>query len=151
MASLPENSVNEPGYPRFKGYGPYDSFTYPQMGFSVDPAQQTVYLSKIGEVQVTLHRSMEGTIKTATLRRYSTGKWFISFAVEIERELPPFQAGAVVGVDVGLASFATLSTGEQIANPRFFRTEQRALAKGQRKLAQCTKGTPARKKARKVV
>ena len=141
----------KPGYPRFKGYGRYDSFTYPQMGFSINTEQQTVYLSKIGEVKVNLHRPMEGNIKTATLRRYPTGKWFISFSVELEQIPPPFKDGEVVGVDVGLESFATLSTGEKIENPRFFRTEEHALAKAQRKLSRCEKDTRERNNARKVV
>jgi len=141
----------KPRYPRFKGSGRYDSFTYPQMGFSVNKERQTVYLSKIGEMKVTLHRPLEGTLKTATIRRYPSVKWFISFSVKIEREPPPFKDGEVVGVDVGLESFATLSTGENIENPRFFRTEEQAHSKAQRKLSQCEKGTLARKKARKVV
>ena len=56
-----------------------------------------------------------------------------------------------VGIDVGLHSFATLSTGEHIENPRFFRQEEKALAKAQRKLSKAEKGTLERKKRRKVV
>jgi putative transposase len=56
-----------------------------------------------------------------------------------------------VGVDMGLASFATLSTGEKIENPRFFRTDEQALAKAQRRLCKAMKGTPERAKCRKVV
>jgi len=94
---------------------------------------------------------MDGTLKTATIRRHPTGKWFITFSVDIERNPPPFKDGEVVGVDVGLESFATLSTGENIENPRFFRTEEQTLGKAQRKLSRCEKGTLARKKARKVM
>ncbi|MGB4622348.1 MAG: transposase [Candidatus Methanoculleus thermohydrogenotrophicum] len=57
----------------------------------------------------------------------------------------------VVGVDVGLESFATFSNGEKIENPQFFRTDEKALAKAQRKLSKTEKGTPERKKSRKVV
>jgi putative transposase len=56
-----------------------------------------------------------------------------------------------VGIDVGLESFVTLSTGEKIENPRFFRTDEKALAKAQRRLSKAEKGTPERKKARKIV
>jgi len=56
-----------------------------------------------------------------------------------------------VGIDVGLHSFATLSIGEHIENPRFFRQEEKALAKAQRKLSKAEKGTLERKKHRKVV
>ena len=56
-----------------------------------------------------------------------------------------------VGIDVGLSTFAYLSTGEEIANPRFFRTEEAALASAQRKLAKAPKGSKERARKRKVV
>ncbi len=55
-----------------------------------------------------------------------------------------------VGIDVGLTHFATLSNGEHISNPRFFRTDERALAKAQRRLSKEKKGTKERAKRRKV-
>lgn len=138
-----------PGYPRFKGRGWYDSFTYPQAdAFKVD--RQWLDLSKIGRVQMTMHRPIEGTIKTLTIRRTATGKWFACFSVETDQEPLP-ETQRAVGIDVGLTHFATLSTGEQIANPRFFRTDERALAKAQRKLSKADKGTPERTKRRAVV
>lgn len=57
----------------------------------------------------------------------------------------------MVGIDVGLESFATLSNGEKIANPRFFREEEKELARVQRKISRASIGTPERKKALKVV
>jgi len=138
----------EPGYPRFKGKGRYDSFTYPQSGFKLDGDR--LRLSKIGDVKIILHRPIEGTIKTCTVMRSSTGKWYACFSVEYDPTPVP-QKDTVVGVDVGLESFATLSNGEKIENPRFFRTDEKALAKAQRKLSKAEKGTPERKKARKNV
>jgi putative transposase len=137
-----------PGYPRFRGFGRYDSFTYPQTGFKLDGDR--LDLSKIGRVEIILHRPVEGEIKTLTIRRSSTGKWFACFSVETEPAALP-ESGRVVGIDVGLEHFATLSTGEHIPNPRFFRRDQRALAKAQRKLAVEAKGTPERVRRRKVV
>ena len=137
-----------PGYPRFKGRGRYDSFTYPQYGFKLDGDR--LHLSKIGDVRVVLHRPVEGTIKTLTIRRSSTGKWYACFSVEYDPSPLP-QKETTVGIDVGLESFATLSNGEKIENPRFFRTDEKALAKAQRKLSKAEKGTPERKKARKIV
>ncbi len=96
------------------------------------------------------HRPMVGAIKTLTLRRTRTGKWFACFSVATEPEPLP-ETQRAVGVDVGLETFATLSTGEQIANPRFFRKAERALAKAQRKLSKTEQGTPERRKRRKVV
>ncbi|MHC1688895.1 MAG: RNA-guided endonuclease InsQ/TnpB family protein [Methanothrix sp.] len=139
-----------PGYPRFKGKGRYDSMTYPQSGFGLDSGK--LHLSKIGDIKVKLHRPIEGKIKTCTIRRMPTGKWFACFSVDMgDVQLPPWKDGSVVGIDVGLESFATLSNGEKIANPRFFREEEKELARVQRKLSNAPKGTPERKKALKVV
>lgn len=72
----------KPGYPRFKGKGRYDSFTYPQGpkgGFKFNGGR--LHLSKIGDVRIVLHRSIVGTIKTLTIRRSSTGKWYACFSL----------------------------------------------------------------------
>src|SRR5580704_12065464 len=64
------------GFPRFKGKGWFDSFTYPQLGFSVDGNQ--VSLSKIGKVKIKLHRPIAGDVKTLTIKN-ENGKWFACF------------------------------------------------------------------------
>lgn len=135
------------GFPRFKGRGRYDSFCYPQSGFSL--GETSVTLSKIGEVKAIVHRAIEGKIKTCTIRRQNR-KWFACFAIEVE-SMPLAANGEAVGIDVGLNSFAALSTGEQIENPRFYRKDEKALAKAQRRMAKFEKGTKERRKARKVV
>jgi putative transposase len=137
-----------PGFPRFRGPGRYDSFTFKQSGFAVRDGLLKV--SKIGTICLVRHRAIEGTIKTLTLRRVPSGKWYACFSVEVEPMRLPSTESAV-GIDVGLKSFATLSTGEQIANPRFFRTDEKALAKAQCRLAKAEKSTPVRAKWRKVV
>jgi putative transposase len=140
----------EPGYPRFRGKGWYDSFTYPQKGFKLDVGK--LYLSKIGDIKIKLHRQIEGRIKRLTVRRTATGKWFACFSVETEdAPLPPWKDGLMVGIDVGLESFATFSNGEKIPNPRFFRSEEHELARVQRKHSKAPKGTPERRSALKVV
>jgi putative transposase len=143
----------EPGYPRFRGEGRYDSFTFPQVpvGCTLDAVARRLRIMNVGQVKVVLHRPIEGTPKTATIRRTSTGKWYVSFACECAEPSPLPATGQPVGIDVGLTTFATLSTGETIANPRFFRQEEQALAKAQRRLSKTEKGTPARAERRKVV
>jgi len=118
------------GFPRFRSYKRYDSFTYTQSGFAL--ADGKLRLSKIGSLRIKRHRPIEGKIKTLTITRTATGKWFACFSVEMEVQPQPAN-GRAVGIDVGLSHFATLSTGEQIVNPRFFRTDEKALAKAQRK------------------
>jgi len=141
----------KPGYPRFKGWGWYDSFTYPQVPGVCKVADRTVTLSRIGQVKAKVHRPIQGIPKTCTVKRHSTGKWFVSFACEaVPTDVVPESVEAV-GVDVGLTNFAALSTGESIAAPRFFRQEEQALARAQRRMSKESKGTAKRRKRRQVV
>jgi putative transposase len=128
-----KEGAKEVGFPRFKGFGRYDSITYPQYGNGVRLEGERLILSKmVGAVYVVLHRPVEGTPKTVTLTRSRTGKWFACFSCETEVEpLPP--ADAVVGVDVGLSSFATFSDGEKLANPRFYRRDEADLKRVQQR------------------
>jgi putative transposase len=142
-----------PGYPRFRGQGRYDSLTFPQVpvGCKLETATQRLYVMHVGRIKLVYHRPLEGTPKTATIRRSSTGKWSVSFACECVEPSPLPATGQQVGIDVGLKTFATLSTGDEVANPRFFHHEEQALAKAQRRLAKAEKGTPERAERRKVV
>jgi putative transposase len=136
------------GYPRFRGYGRYDSFTYPQSGFEL--IGNALNLSKVGTVKVIIHRPLQGTIKTLNIRRDTVGNWYANFSCEVEPEPLP-KSDKAVGIDVGLESFATFSDGRKVANPRFFRRDEKELVKAQRKLSKAEKGTPERAKRRKVV
>ncbi len=140
----------DPGYPRFKGYARYDSMTFPQYGNGANLVDDVLNLSKIGSINVTLHRELCGKPKTVCIRRSSTGKWFATFSCECAAKPLP-KSAKVAGVDVGLSHFATLSDASQIDNPRFFKCDANELAKAQRRLEKETKGTPARTKRKKVV
>jgi putative transposase len=140
------------GFPRFRPRSRYDSFTYPQGppkgGFGFQNGK--LRLSKIGMVKIKLHRPIEGKIKTLTITRSSTGKWFACFTAEVEHDAL-LQSTSTVGIDMGLKSFAVLSTGEAIDNPKFFRGEEKRLAKASRKLSAAKKGSLERAKRRKAV
>src|SRR5258708_10969672 len=150
-----------PGFPRFKSRFRYDSLTFKQYGnsFHILPGSKknkgTLVLTKLGQVKMVMHRDIKGIPKTAILKRAPTGKWFVSIGVERaeeevqEKHLPPCEEA--VGIDVGLKTFAYLSNGEHIANARFFRIEEAALARAQRKLSKAPKGSKHRAKKRKVV
>jgi putative transposase len=141
----------KPGFPRFRGRERYDSFCYPQAPSGCKLTGDRLTLSGIGTVKVVLHRPLEGQPKTVCIRRSSTGKWYVTFSCEWEPTPLP-ESPERVGIDVGLHSFAAFSTGEAaIENPRFFRQEEAALATAQRKHAPEAKGTPRRRKRRKVV
>ena len=141
----------KPGYPRFKSHDRYDSFTYPQNKGNwrfLDNGK--VRLSKIGDVKIKLHRLLAGTSKTLTIRRDAIGNWYACFSCIVEPEpLPP--TDKMTGIDMGLTHFATLSTGEQIANPRFFRRDEKALAKAQCRLSKAAKATPEWKRCKRTV
>ena len=138
-----------PGYPRYKSKFRYASITYPQTGFGIDE-QGKLSLSKIGHLKIVQHRPTRASSKRADVRN-PTGKWFVCFSCdEVEPQvLPPSEEH--VGIDVGLKTFAFLSTGEQIATPRFFREEAKHLVKAHRRLSKAERGSPERRKRRKVV
>jgi len=141
----------KPGYPRFRGKDRYDSFTYPQeKGHWRFRDDGRVRLSKVGWVKIKMHRPLEGNVKTLTIRRDALGNWWACFSCEVEPK-PLSPVPDVVGIDLGLMHFATLSTGEQIENPRFFRKDEKALAKAQRRLSKCDKGTPEYRKPKRVI
>ena len=141
---------NQPGYPRFRGYGRYDSMTFPQYGNGCQVVDGMLKVSKVGAVRIVQHRPLEGILKTCTIRRSSTGKWFVTIACEVEAQPLP-ATGETVGIDVGLLSFSTLSTGERTSCPQFLRTDEKDLKRTQRKLSAATKGTAERRKRRKIV
>jgi len=135
-----------PGFPRFKGRDRFSSITFPTYGDGVKLKKGKLYIQNIGTVRIKLHRDIEGIVKTVTICR-TNGKWYACFSCEVEFKPLPV-SDKTVGIDVGLASFATLSTGEKIANPRFFKADATKLAKAQRRLSKANKGTPDRIKQR---
>jgi putative transposase len=136
----------KPGYPRFRSSFRYDSFTYPQSGFSLKGRK--LYLSKIGKITVHLSRSIEGEIKTCMIKREADG-WYVIFAVEEPKKELAAAPKESVGVDVGIESFATLSDDEAapIENPQYFRVAEKDLKKAQRRVSRRAKGSKRRHKA----
>lgn len=137
--------------PRKKGRGVYDSLTWKQYGNGCKVEGDTIILSKIGAVAAVIHRELPGLPKTCTVRRIS-GKWFACVSCIVEAEPLPTSVEEI-GIDVGLEKFAALSNGEFIDNPRFFRTDEKALAKAQRKFDRVKnrRRSQARRKTKRVV
>ncbi|GCE09799.1 transposase [Dictyobacter aurantiacus] len=133
------------GYPRYQGRDRYHSFCYPQSGFSLEGNR--LVLSKIGHLKIKVHRPVQGTIKTCTIKREGDC-WYVCFACEIEATLEkhtPYTDEAV-GIDLGLCHFAALSTGDIIENPRFFRQAEKKITGMQQELARKKRGSKRRKK-----
>lgn len=144
-------SGETPGFPRMKGDG-YDSFCYPGIcypGTGFDVNTNSIRLSKIGVVKAVIHRKVEGNVKTCTIIRQGK-KWFACFAIETTPYPLPANDKAL-GIDVGIEKFAALSDGTYIQNPRFFRKDENALAKAQRKTEKYKKRSQERTRAKKVV
>jgi len=121
-----------PGYPRFKGYGWYKSFTYPQVGFKLEGSK--LNLSKIGSIRIFKHREAEGKIKTCTIKKDHLGHWYATLVSEIG-DVPLIDPKTAIGVDVGLKSLVALSTGETVEYPRYYVQAENKLAVAQRNLS----------------
>jgi putative transposase len=138
------------GFPKFKSKkNPVQSFQVPQH-YRVDFESNQVKLPKIGDVKTMLHRVFAGKMKYATVSATSTGKWFISILVDDEQPEPTpvsFTSDMTIGIDVGLTDFATFSTGEKVANPRYLKNSLQRLKVLQRRVSRKVKGSKNRQKA----
>jgi len=135
------------GFPRFKSIERIKSLHYPQYetGFWLD---KKLKVTSFGEISIKRHREIKGKIKTLTLKRESSGKWFAIFSVKEEKPMPKENKGDAVGIDLGLMNFATLSDGMRIDNPRYFKKHEERLAFIQRKFNFHRKRSKNHKKAK---
>lgn len=135
------------GYPRFKPENRYSSFCYPQTGFEI--TDSGLKLSKIGTFKIKLHRQPIGNVKTCTIKK-EINKWYVCFSVEYEPIKKPIPDKSI-GIDVGIKSFAVLSDGQVIENPKYLRKSEKRLKTKQRVLSKRKKGSSNRKKTRMIV
>lgn len=134
------------GFPRFKTLNRYKSITYPQKGFKFI-SEKKLFVSKIGNIPIILDRVPKGKLKTFTMKKTALG-WFAIFScsdVPIEHIEVPDNS---IGIDVGIESFAVLSNGDKIENPKFLRKSEKKLAKLQRRLSRKKRGSSNRRKAK---
>ncbi len=142
---LKKNTGKKAGFPRFKPIERMKSFTYPQFGFRLG---KRLELSGIGSIPIKKHRELKGRVKTLTLKKMPSGKWFAIFTSEMEEPIPKKNTGPAVGVDLGIESFACLSDGSLIENPRNLKLAEQKLKDAQRQIARKKKGSKSRRKAR---
>lgn len=142
-----------PGYPRFKGRGWFDSVTWPSDGdgcrwhTAAGSGQARVYLQGIGHVRVHQHRAVAGRVKTITVKREGR-RWYVVLACDDVPVEPLAPTGAIVGIDVGIASFLTTSDGVHVANPGHLAASAGNLTWAQQALARRTRGSNRRRKQR---
>ncbi|EBY2669798.1 transposase [Salmonella enterica subsp. enterica serovar Newport] len=110
----------------------------------------TIKIPKISPIEARLHREIKGTLKSITLSRGATGKYYASLLCDDGMEAPakPALISNVTGMDMGLAHFAIKSDGNKIANPRHLINSSRNLRRKQKALSRKKKGNANRKKAR---
>jgi putative transposase len=132
-------SGETPGSPRFRGRGRYSSFTFKDAknrnGVRLCAEGRRLDLTGIGKVKIKLHRPMEGRLKQVTVTLDGDGHWYACMCCEAvpARQLPATDES--VGVDVGISTFAALSNGELVANPRHYERVQAKLRRTQRIVA----------------
>lgn len=139
------------GFPRFKGRDRYHTFSQQIEKQRVCPLKgDKLTVPGVGSCRVRLSRPIEGTVKQLRITRRASG-WYALLVCEMPKPLPLPKTGLSVGIDVGIKEFATLSTGEQIANPRTLQQHAENLAKLQRRMAKKRKGSQRRAKAKQKV
>jgi len=136
------------GFPRFRKRHSAQSVHFTCNGFSVKP--NSVYLAKIGCVRVKWSRDLPSKPSSVTIVKDAADRYFASFVCEVE----PISLTAInddVGIDLGLTTFATLSTGEKVANPRILAKSLKRLRRVQKTFSRKTKGSKRRELARRKV
>ena len=134
-------------FPRFKKKGQSDSFRYPDpKQIKLDQANNRLFLPKLGWLRYRNSRDVLGRVKNITVS-LSCGKWYV--AIQTEREVEqPIPQGDAVGIDVGVARFATLSDGRFYAPLNSFKRHEAALRKGQQAMSRKIKFSSNWRKAK---
>ena len=139
------------GFPRFKKKGSGDSFRYPEpKQIQLDQSNNRILLPKLGWLRYRNSRKALGQVRNVTVS-HSGGKWFISIQTQRELEQPLPTSTTAIGIDVGIARFATLSDGSYIAPLNSFKTHQQRLARYQRRMSRKQKFSNNWKKAKAKV
>ncbi len=134
------------GYPKFKNRSSRQTFSCPQNVY-VDFSKGILDIPKFDDIKVELHRPFKGEIRSATVSRTTTGKYFVSILVENNCALPEKKQitdNTAIGIDLGLKHFLIGNNGFKKDNPKYFRESQISLAWKQRKFSRKVKGSKRR-------
>lgn len=139
----------KPGYPRFKSKkNRHKSYKSKCVGTNIKVLGNAVQLPKLGLVKCRISKEVRGRILSATVSQNPSGKYFVALCcTDVEMEPLP-STGAVVGLDMGLKSFAITSDGVEYPNHKYLSKSARKLARLQRQLSRKSKGSHRREKAR---
>lgn len=126
-------------FPKFRKKGQRDSFRYPDpKQFKLDAANARIFLPKLGWMRLRLSRPVLGALCNATVS-HSGGKWYVSIQTEREAEQPVPQATSAIGIDVGVARFATFSDGTFLAALGSFKRHETRLRRAQQAMSRKVK------------
>lgn len=144
-----KNFFKGKGYPKFKKKSGYQSFQCPANTRKVDFDKGLLTVPKIPNIPITIDRKFEGRIKTITISRTPTGKYYASILVDTGVTLPnkPEVSDNAIGIDLGITHFAIISDGTKIDNGRFYKNGLQRLRVLQKRAARKKKGSNNRKKA----
>jgi putative transposase len=136
------------GFPSFKRKGSGDSFRYPEpKQIKLDEANARILLPKLGWLRYRNSRAVQGELRNVTISQ-SGGKWFAAIQTQREVEPPVPTTSTAIGIDVGIARFATMSDGGFIAPLNSFKKHQQRLARYQRRMSRKVKFSSNWKKAK---
>lgn len=134
-------------FPNFKNKYKKQSFLVPQ-NFNIDIENCFLYIPKFTAIKIVLHRDIEGTMKSVTISKTPSGKYFASILCEIEKIIKPKNKGGEIGIDLGLKSFLVTSEGETVDSPKYLRKFEDKLKRLQQLHSRKKKGSNKRNKAR---
>jgi len=138
-------------FPRFKRKGVRDSFRYPQpQQIKLDEANSRIFLPKLGWLRYRNSRKIQGELRNATVS-LRAGKWFVSIQTERDADKPLPEAISAIGIDMGIARFATFSDGNYLAPLNSFKRHETALKKAQQSLSRKEKFSSNWRKAKRKV
>ena len=132
-------------YPRFKKKGIHDSFKLANNVFFIDGKQ--IKLAKMKPMRMAEELRFNGKIMSGTVSCVA-GKWYISIAVEVKKDLTLPKTGKYVGVDLGVKDIAITSDGYKFANPRWIQKSEKKLKRLQRELARRKRASKRRERTR---
>jgi putative transposase len=149
-----KNEEEKPGYPRFRAYDRYRSFEIGRVLPLAEGAMTRharLRIPKLGLVRFHEYRSLRGKVLDVTIRRTATGKWLVCFVCDLGDAPAKVPVRDAVGIDVGLTTYATLSDGAEVPNPRYGRKGEVQLAHRQQALARKQRGSNGRRRAKLLV
>jgi len=121
---------DKPGFPRFKGSDRFNGITFPTYGNGVKLKNGKLYIQNVGSIRINLHRPIEGTIKTVTIKR-KNGRFYASFSCDnVPQNIPP-ESTKEVGIDVGIKTFVVMSDGQTVDNPKHLKQSEVKLKEAQ--------------------